>query len=752
MTKTLIARISQAVKDGHIHKCQAAAIKRKGIPDAIASHLLMYCRHQNDKNVDPESIADEVKRCLDFVQTKSTTGKLDDSVFHLIRLMLPKFHKDNLVGKSKRAIYFAYCLYNKHTEPDPDPLPFASNDNDERLNCFVELAYYGCLSNQQLLKLGRVIVNESPDVAHAITGVIKNNPSILDNYVHKNDDSLLAKLIENKFINTLSSHSEFETFYNWDTHEYKFDIQNAEKHFVLREGFRPYYEFDSESVAMMSIDAHPLFKHILDFAKKNLEKDQYKESENFTQYSKYWLESDEMQKKVQDCFALLGRHMEVYTGAWSFTVKTSMNYFAQIHYKEYQKIFVDGGHHNGWRADAKPSYEVYLFVTPDGKIFRKQLNERSGKYGVNRPVSMQEMMMFLNKKNLFSEFIQSVIDYYGAQSKFVYDFMSDCTNKGCLIPATFDEVVSCYNRAHFIKSKYKTANNLKINWNKRNLNLSYMIIKAYPLLEEGISRRILEQIKDVNLLPIDDMGYGANNTAEQKTVVFIKNVIMELVKEAYAKKKNSKINEIITQCKAEAENEIGTVVLDDELTMFINEKVGAEIDASRLRLIVSDYVNMCRQSKKKIRLDIRSVEQMDNLHDFVARGNTQDYYRTNTRSVSVPKDSKFNELRKILPDAFEWITNRKRLILETELQHHCVWSYADKISSDRCAIYSFVDSKAEYADDGRAKRYTIEFCQDKKGEYYIQQVQGKYDRMHTQKMADYIQKLLDDAKKEKMSA
>lgn len=751
MTKTLIARISQAVKDGHIHKCQAAAIKRKGIPDAIASHLLMYCRHQNDKSVDPESIADEVKRCLDFVQTKSSTGKLDDNVFHLIRLMLPKFHKDNLVGKSKRAIYFAYCLYNKYTEPDPDPLPFASNDNEERLNCFVELAYYGCLSNQQLLKLGRVIVNESPDVAHAITGVIKNNPSVLDNYVYKNDDSLLAKLIENKFINTLSSHSEFETFYNWNTHEYGFDVKNSEKHFELREGFRPHYVFNSESVAMMDIDKHPLFEHVLDFAKKHLKKDPYVDSENFTRYSKYWLESDEMCKKIQDCFAILGKQMDVHVSAWSLTIKTSMNYFAQIHYKAYPKITVIGGQDDGWRAECKPSYEVYLFITPDGKIFRKQLDDKSGKYGANRPVSMQEMIMFANKTNLFYDFVRSVIDFYGKNNRFVYDFISDCKQKGCLIPVTFDEVVSCYNRAHFIKSKYKTAQKMKINWNKRNLNLSYMIIKAYPLIEDGIGRRILEQIKDINLLPVDDVGYGAHNKAEQKTSWFIKNVLVELIKESHIKK-NSKIDEIVRQCKNEAENEIGTGVLEDELTTFIDEKVGAEIDSSRLRMVVSDYVNMCRQSKKKIRLDIRSTAQLDNLHDFVAHGETKNYYREHTQPVSVPKDSKFNELRKILPDAFEWITNRKRLILETELQHHCVWSYADKISSDRCAIYSFVDSKAEYADDGRAKRYTIEFCQDKKGEYYIQQVQGKYDRMHTQKMADYIQKLLDDAKKEEMSA
>ncbi len=745
MTKKQLNRISQYVKDGAITKSQAAVVRRKGISDHCAEQVIQYFKYQKGSKIDSEQTAKEAAKYLDFIQSKSPSGELDDDMGQLIRILLPRFNNDTLIGKSKRAIYFAYTLYRKYTTPDPDPLPFACNDNEERLNAFVEIAYHCSLSDKQLLRIGRYIVAESPDAGRNVARTIRENKSLVDDFVHNGNNALLVHLMDSGIIASLASQSSFDSFYDWKLHQYSFNVADIAQYCELKEGFRSYYTFDSEKVALLEKNKHPFFNHILGFAKKNLRKDQYANSVNFAKFDKYWLESDEMLKKVQDCYALMGKPMEVYTDAWSLTIKTSVNYFAQIHYKEYKKIFVDGGPNDGWRADAKASYEVYLFVTPDGKLFRKQLNERSGKYGANRPVSFQEMMMFLNKQNLFSEFIQSVIDFYGKTNKFIYDFISDCSEKGCLIPATFDDVVSCYNRAHFIKSKYKTAQNLKINWNKRNLNISYMIIKAYPIVEEGISRRILEQVKDVNLLPIDEVGYGAHNTAERKTVWFVKNVILSLVKEAHVKQKKSKIGKIIQQCKDEA-SEIGTVVLDDELAMFIDEKVGAEIDTSRLRVLVSDYVNMCRQSKKKIRLDIRSVEQMDNLHDFVAHGDTQDYYRTNTRSVSVPKDSKFNELRKILPNAFEWITNRKRLILETELQHHCVWSYADKISSDRCAIYSFVDSKAEYADDGKAKRYTIEFCQDQKGEYYIQQVQGKYDRMHTQKMAAYIQKLLDDAK------
>lgn len=53
---------------------------------------------------------------------------------------------------------------------------------------------------------------------------------------------------------------------------------------------------------------------------------------------------------------------------------------------------------------------------------------------------------------------------------------------------------------------------------------------------------------------------------------------------------------------------------------------------------------------------------------------------------SVPKNSRFKDLK--LPSEFEYITTKKRLVKETAVQHHCVWSYTNSINKDRCAIYS----------------------------------------------------------------
>lgn len=89
------------------------------------------------------------------------------------------------------------------------------------------------------------------------------------------------------------------------------------------------------------------------------------------------------------------------------------------------------------------------------------------------------------------------------------------------------------------------------------------------------------------------------------------------------------------------------------------------------------------------------------------------------------------------------------MILETEMQHHCVWSYASDITQDKCAIYSFTDTRAEYTVDGIPRRYTIEFKCRKNGVYFVEQVQGKYDRVNARNMNQYIQSLLEQYMKNK---
>ena len=285
---------------------------------------------------------------------------------------------------------------------------------------------------------------------------------------------------------------------------------------------------------------------------------------------------------------------------------------------------------------------------------------------------------------------------------------------------------------------------MNVNWNKKNINLSYMIIKAYPKVEDGVSKRFLLQQKKNSLVQMFD----PRSKIDVKLLNFLTNVIKENVVQSEMRVNNRQLEKSMNKLKKEIADEVGTEILEDEYDTWVSDRVDDHLSMTDINRDIYDYVRMCLVSKKKVRLDVKSTQQLINLHDAAAHGDGSNHYRRHAGAVTVPKNTKFKQLRNILPEEFEWIKSRKRLILETELQHHCVWSYAGKISDDNCAIYSFVDTNAEHTCDGKAKRYTIEFGVNQNNIYHIVQVQGKYDRVHTDEMRQYIQSILDEKQKE----
>ena len=93
------------------------------------------------------------------------------------------------------------------------------------------------------------------------------------------------------------------------------------------------------------------------------------------------------------------------------------------------------------------------------------------------------------------------------------------------------------------------------------------------------------------------------------------------------------------------------------------------------------------------------------------------------QTVIVPEESKFGNLREILPEEFEWITTAGRIERESYDQHNCVRTYASRVINDECAIYHW-----EIED----RKYTIEFTgsndQRIDNRYYIRQIKQKYNR------------------------
>lgn len=147
--------------------------------------------------------------------------------------------------------------------------------------------------------------------------------------------------------------------------------------------------------------------------------------------------------------------------------------------------------------------------------------------------------------------------------------------------------------------------------------------------------------------------------------------------------------------------------------------------------IVLDYFNMCKQVHRKAKLTFRSMKKVEEAHNEVAIIQRNKY----TPKITIPKDTKFKDLQKLLPkDEFEWIKNRRRIVQEGVEMHHCVASYAGSVNKDYCAIYSFVRK-----DNGH--RYTIEF-RKYRNQYYIEQMQARCNRGYIKEDYDYVEEFL----------
>lgn len=720
-------KLLERAKKKNCSETQIEFLSREDFTIKELQVALWYFATQS-KHFDSDLLVVEAERCIVFL--KENRGNIEGSwqYKNLLEAFLPSCYNDNgkdiLIGNKKKfRIYKMYCFL----------LNLAEKHVNNFFNWSAFYAYTFMLYHQFPVWHTKILLRlELEEQERSCNWIFDSYPCLMDDYLHNGKNSFYYYLAAEKSVisDFYPNKNALEKLYNYEKHEFCFQKEEFDTYFIENPGWgyrRRYIEENKEYLIQQELRLHPIITLIGDFCKNSILEPESKNKGIFTKWQTCQLVDQDELKRINDCYAILGRGFTTDIPAFYFCVEISSNFFVTVKYNTYESIYVGANNENGWRIN-KNLYSKSFMISPDGRLFKKMQNK--DKYF---PLSMKDFLALYKEKNICGDFMRLLLDFHQEKNIFYKDVVNDCMEK-CLIPLTFNEVAEYHNKTDLLLKKYKAAASMQIKWNKQNLNLSYLIIKAYSLVEPGISRRIIMQQKDMALL---ENWYAKR--ALDKAYNFLGNILYKNIMEN-GRKSSERIEAIKERYRKELVEELQTNVLSDEYEQWINERVEEELSLHDIKSTIRDYVSMCRQTKIKVRLDVRSVEQLNNLHDRITTN--PNYYRTHTGKVSVPKKSNFLELREILPEEFEWIKTRKRLVLETELQHHCVWSYAELITMDKCAIYSFTDSRAEYAKDGVPRRYTIEFRQRKNGEYYVEQVQGKYDRANADGMREYIQSLL----------
>ena len=170
----------------------------------------------------------------------------------------------------------------------------------------------------------------------------------------------------------------------------------------------------------------------------------------------------------------------------------------------------------------------------------------------------------------------------------------------------------------------------------------------------------------------------------------------------------------------------GSLIPDKNKKEFINPYIENRSFLNQIQLtptmsnsqIIHDYVNMCEMQNLKLNLKIKSVNRLTQEHDRIA---------FNITAKNIPEIKVFKKYPDIKSEGnfeIEKISDKKRLIIESEIQKHCVKTYSNSINSGRCCIYSFLDHRDN-------KRYTLEiqkrYDETDKLVFILNQIKGKFN-------------------------
>lgn len=700
-------------------------LKREDLTLKQLNDIVHYCYAQiYIYNQNQDDIYNEVLR---IVENKWISG-----------FTLP-YGKDTLLNSSKKRNIFKlydYLNIGKYRKENPSKCA----DMYNLYNLYVELLYNDIQfkhikSLYRLYKKDKTILNcfnnyRLPNInnsnivfyTHFLEYIINelDKGETFHNYVFSNrmTEQVFNKNCENIDLNKML----FEYFLSLTSNiELPYDETNFDKYFIKENGV---YYLNFEKIVVEKYP--PITKAVLKSFDFKLLGNSYSYYNNIIQMNEDIF--DKYKQLVMDngIAVTLNNIKSIST---KIVIKT--NGTINIHIREYKgnKILSSG---NLQSYDEMKSNKNNIVIFPNGDIYKETKNEKLV------PISFKELYDLRNLNNDTKKLVDCIISEVSKMTPIFKDISRDfeITN---LFPIKFNDLYKYHTKNELMKDMYGLAKDLPINYNKININLSYLIVKSYNYVNDR-SKKILIQLKDKDnsILKLVNRCIAKSwqrCTYKRKVFFFLQSIIIYTINEKTDLGKNRK-KYIEDNLHLIAEN-----ILDAEFYEF------EENCADDMLIQVGDYVNMCIYSNKRVKPKVDL--SISNIHTLIEKHNDVSWLsrKSGTRPVKVPKDSVFNDLRKILPKEFEWIKNRKRLILETELQHHCVWSYADKISSDMCAIYSYVDKDGSKSlcNDGKPKRYTIEFNFNKQdGTYYIVQVQGKYDAVNSSDVQNYIYKILNE--------
>lgn len=306
---------------------------------------------------------------------------------------------------------------------------------------------------------------------------------------------------------------------------------------------------------------------------------------------------------------------------------------------------------------------------------------------------------------------KGIFKYLENQGFLIINDIAPYIEKGLFLPIlTLNDMKNYHTLNDIFQKKY----NREVNWNKNDINFLYVIHNVKKYVNINSKKRLLgfydasilnrAQISNTDSFRITKHNYRHNGVVKF-IVQWYRDVLLNENQYDTTKQVMERLFEK-TYC-----NSVGVKKEFDECIM--------------------DYLVMALRAKEKINLRWKSFKKIYEAHNEISKKSRQKL----TPLIKIPNKSKYIKLRCFLPDMFEWIKTKKRIVEESIIQNNCVWNYADKINSDQCAVYSFI-----YPENNQ--RYTIEFCENSESNYSIIQITKRDNLAAENYVYRYIEQFL----------
>lgn len=432
----------------------------------------------------------------------------------------------------------------------------------------------------------------------------------------------------------------------------------------------------------------------------------------FIQKSQYWggdqnwsyfsdqkplRELEEMFKKLNSSFMAGTFNLKKPITSTRYSIsKDALNFTLSRHSQV--EVFID------WGGRIKAKYKFsrsninrqYVFFFDTGQLYYK--SNKGGLFPASLKILSRDGKLY---QEPFYEIMEFLFDLKAEEGYFLYKDIKPYLYGPALFSVSFNELENYHNRNHLFQTKYKKE--IPINWNKGDLNLHYFFYKSYEMVDEKSKSRFLEIHRTMNRVSYKTLSEFIQ-AIYTHDIDFLEKPWIEYL--AFI---------IFNNLKEES---------------YPYDGVGKElITKGDMFHLCVDYVSISLRIKHKVSLLYSSGKKLKEAHDerlieFTTKNNKEIV-------VKVPKNSQFLKLRKVLPDSFEWIRSKRRLIAEGIRMNHCVATYYDFINKDKSAIYSYT-----HHDDSHTP-YTIEF-KVKNGEYHIAQIQSRSNHGCPKEVREFV--------------